>query len=440
MPVSRALALVAVFSAVQAGAQQRPSPDTMRVSLAAARKLALVGNPELFAQTFDTAIARGNLRQAGSFRFNPSADVLGASGSNGAEIGLSQEIEVFGQRGARLRARRAGLSRAAARVGDAARRTLGEVDRIFYRVVSARERSLLADSVSVLNRRLTAIAERQLAAGEISRLDYNLAAIELGRSQSRALAENREHVVLSRDFGRLLGITDRIAVYPVLDRTQHHPLAPSGVDARADAHSLVEAAGRLSPDSLITLALQSRPDLRERTAAVREASGEVSVARKEILPNLVLRGMSEPASVGDGRVLRAGVGLTLPVLNRNRGEIQARRAAAEQAELQRAALEKAIGTQVANAISTYQAAASEIEILETTVLPPARQNRVLLESAYREGKVGLPVLLLIRNQVVEAEMEYWSAWLREREAYAALAEVTGANLDAARYTVPEPGR
>jgi hypothetical protein len=52
----------------------------------------------------------------------------------------------------------------------------------------------------------------------------------------------------------------------------------------------------------------------------------------------------------------------------------------------------------------------------------------LLETAYREGKVGLPVLLLIRNQVISAELEYWTAWLEEREAFAALAEATGANM------------
>ena len=67
-------------------------------------------------------------------------------------------------------------------------------------------------------------------------------------------------------------------------------------------------------------------------------------------------------------------------------------------------------------------------MLESTVLAPARQNRQLLEIAYREGKVGLPVLLLIRNQVIDAELDYWTAWLAEREALATLAEATGANL------------
>ena len=71
-------------------------------------------------------------------------------------------------------------------------------------------------------------------------------------------------------------------------------------------------------------------------------------------------------------------------------------------------------------------------MLEATVLRPARQNRRLVEIAYREGKVGLPELLLIRNQAIDAELEYWSAWLAERQALASLAQTTGTNLTTQR--------
>lgn len=423
-------ALLHVLTPTQGISAQLPPRDTMRVTFAEARRLAIASNPELLARRLDMAIARGNLRQAGNFRFNPAADALAASGSNGAELGLSQEIEVLGQHGARVAARRAGVLRADAGVANASRLIFGVVDRTFYRVISARERSLLADTMLALNRRLTAIAERQLAAGEISRLESNLAGIELGRAQSRALSEKREQIALSRELGRLLGLDDRVLVFPVLDSTQHHPLTQTRANAPADARLLVDAAARLNVDSLVSVAFRKRPDLLEQKAAISEATAAVSVAKREVLPNLVVRGVSEPAGDGSARLLRGGVGFTLPLLNRNRGEVQARRASVEQAELQHRALEKVIATEVANAIAAYQTSAAEIEVFETSVLPPARQNRVLLESAYREGKVGLPVLLLIRNQLGEAELDYWNSWLREREAYSALKEATGENTEA----------
>jgi outer membrane protein TolC len=67
-------------------------------------------------------------------------------------------------------------------------------------------------------------------------------------------------------------------------------------------------------------------------------------------------------------------------------------------------------------------------VVENIVLDNARENRRVLEIAYNVGKVGLPVLLLIRNQVIDAELEFWEAWLARGEAAAALAAATGENI------------
>ena len=78
-------------------------------------------------------------------------------------------------------------------------------------------------------------------------------------------------------------------------------------------------------------------------------------------------------------------------------------------------------------MSAYRSATAEVAILETTVLVPARQNRGLVEIAYREGKVGIAELLLIQNQAIDAELDYWDAWLASRQARATLAEAIGQN-------------
>ena len=162
---------------------------------------------------------------------------------------------------------------------------------------------------------------------------------------------------------------------------------------------------------------------------MRQAEAQATTAGREALPNLVARGVTEPRDDGtDGRVFRPGVGITLPFFNRNRGRVQALRATARQAELERESVAQAIRAQVRAAVASFESASTEVQVLETTVLTPARQNRRLVEIAYREGKVGLPELLLIRNQAIDAELEYWTAWLAERQALASLAETTGTNL------------
>lgn len=404
--------------------------DTLRLTLSAARSTALRANPSLLAARLDTAVARGELRQASLFiRSNPTVDL-------GFEPGVSQEIEVFGQQATRTTAARAGLARAGANVTNATRLTIGDVDRAFFGLYSAVRRSRLADEVLGLTERIADVAQRQLAAGEIGRLEFNLATVELGRSRARAFAARREREQGVIEMLRLLGLPRDVTLEPVLDTTQHVPLEDSTA-AAPEAVSLTQNRARapgaavptLDTDSLTALALARRPDLAEREAARRQLEAEATAARREALPNLVVRGVTEPEDQGSGRVLRPGLGLTLPFFNRNRGRSDAFRAAARQAELERSARVATIRAEVAAAVASYQAAATAVQVLETTVLTPARQNRRLVEVAFREGKVGLPELLLIRNQAIDAELDYWTAWLAERNALTSIAEVTSANTD-----------
>lgn len=412
--------------------------DSVRLSLIEARALALRQNPELGAARLDTAVAQGELQQAGLLlRFNPEAELLGATAEKGLEIGFSQQLEIFGQQGARRGAAQSGLERAQSAVRNASRLTLGELDRAFYRLVAAVRRRDLAQDVLGLNSRLAEVASRQLQEGEIGRLDFNLATVELGRSRAGVLAARRALTDAGVELGRLVGLPSSTVVIPVVDSMLEGPPTDSAamVPLPAGQEAVEGDHLGLNTDSLTALALARRPDLAERAAAVQQANSLATLAGREALPNLVLWGVSEQEGNTD-RVFRPGVGLTLPFFNRNQGEVAARRAGTQQAELERAALTARVRAEVASAVAAYQAAATEVALLEATVLRPARQNRQLVETAYREGKVGIAELLLIRNQAIEAELEYWAVWLAARETRATLAEVTGQDFSTATPDAP----
>lgn len=411
------------------------SADTIRLSLADARTRALSANPDLAAARLDTSIARGWLRQAGVLRFNPSVDAL--SGGAGLELGLSQEVEVFGQRGIRITAERAGLARASASIANESRITLGAVDRAFFGLVAATQRNNLAREVLALNERLAEVAARQLAEGEISRLGFNLSVVELGRARARELARRREQQDAAVLLSLLVGLPPNSILAPVLDGTTEQPPLDAADPAEAAERTRADTVPALDVDSLTALALRLRPDLHAKLAAIRNAEALVSLSRREALPNFLARSVLEPAGGDGGTTVRPGLGVSLPVFNRNQGQTAALRAAARQTELERQALTVRVRAEVSTAVTAYLAAAAEVAVLENTVLKPARQNRALVEIAYREGKVGIAELLLIQNQAIDAELDYWAAWLAGREALATLAEVTAQNI--ARGAKPPPG-
>lgn len=248
------------------------------------------------------------------------------------------------------------------------------------------------------------------------------------------------------EFRELLGLPPSAAVIAITDDAPPPAAITTPTVGTADSagrHAITPRTSApaiiMNVDSLTALAIARRPDLAERSAAIAEANAEVSVARREAFPGLAARASSEQS--GTERQLRPGIGVTIPFFNLNRGEIAARRSAAAQAAADREAVVLRIRSEVARAVTSYEMAAAEAAVLENTVLATARENRRLLEIAYQEGKVGLPVLLLIRNQVIDAELEFWDAWLAEREARAALAAATGENVIGFVPTaMPEPSK
>jgi cobalt-zinc-cadmium efflux system outer membrane protein len=257
-------------------------------------------------------------------------------------------------------------------------------------------------------------------------MEANLAEIEAGRARARVLAAQREATSARLELQRLTGILPDREVR-LLDEV------PAG-----------RAPTALDPDSLISLALARRPDLAAHTRAVDQAETLTGLARREAIPNvrigvfverdaLAYRGTGLPGAPVGSRALespRIGLGVSLPVplFDRNQGEVAERKAQAQQARLRRAATELAVRTQVTDAYRAYLAASEEARVFARDVLQPARTNQQLLEAAFRAGKVGLPTLVLLRNQLLDAELGYWDAWLSERRALVAL-EAATATLD-----------
>lgn len=433
-----ALACTLIGLAVPASALAAQPPtgtiptDTVTLSLAEVQRLAGRHNLEFLAARQEIAIARGDLRQARVYRFNPDLALQTSGGIRGRsdtpyELALTQEIEFAGQRGLRIRAARTGVARASSIVRDAGRLTLAEASISYYQALAAAQRLAVARDALTLTDRLLVAVRTQLREGEISALEANLAEIESGRARGRVLASERMATGASLGLKQAIGLPPETPIRLSeisTDTLGRAPVAPAPV--------------MVDEDSLVALALARRPDLAARTAAVREFERLTSLARREAIPNLRLGAVMERAEGESSPAIGPAIGLSLPFFNRNQGLVDQRRALAEQARFARRAAELRVRTEVADAVYAYRAASSEAAIFETSVLRPARENSELLETAFRAGKIALPTLLLLRNQLLDAELGYWDAWLARHEALVELDAATSAILPADFLLSPPP--
>ena len=411
----RIVALASMLAAwsvpARLSAQGTTTPDTIRLTLAEAQRLSLERNPAFLADAEERAIARGELRQAHALLPNPHLEIEGPGaatdgGFSRYEAALSQEIEWAGQRGLRIDAAESGVRRAAQLVRDAARLTLADASVAYYAAVAAARRLDVVEEIFDSNQRLLAAVRTQVSEGEISALEGSLAEIEVARARARVLSARRDARSAELALKRAIG------------------LAPNAAIRLDDELPDVSPQASLQPDSLVQLALERRPDLAARSATVAQLEASTRLARREAIPNIEISSLIEREEASGETRFGIGVGLPFPIWNRNQGTAASLRAQAQQAGWSRQAVELRVRTEVADAYQAYVTASEEATIFERDVLQPAQQNQRLLEIAYREGKIDLPALLLLRNQLLDAELSYWDAWLARRESLVELESAT----------------
>ncbi len=400
-----------------------PRADTLVLTLAEAQQRAVTFNPWYLASREDVAVARGEQRQARLPRFNPDVFIGMPGLASGVgpeyEFSLTQELEVAGQRGLRSRTAGLGVDRARALVLNSVRLVVAEASIAWYRTFAAQRRRELAERQFDLTGRLLDAVRIQAREGDISTMEANLAEIEAGRARTRLLAARRESSAAELELKRVTGMS--------VDQELH----------LADATVLptLPDPATLSEDSLVRHAVAARADLAAGATAVREADAQIALIRRETLPNLraSLLARRDPGE-GSPR-FGLGLGLTLPFLNRNQGMVAQHDALARQARHTVGAIEAQVRTEVVTALRAFRTATEEVTVFTTSVLEAAQRHNDMLETAYQAGKIALPTLLLLRNQLLDAQQEYWASWLAQREAWVALE----AAIQATALPDPEQG-
>ncbi|MGE0160847.1 MAG: TolC family protein [Gemmatimonadales bacterium] len=377
--------------------------------------MAVRANPELLASSWRPTAALGDVRSARTLAFNPDVTFEARSPSAGfasryeAAVGL--EIEVAGQRGLRAAAGEAGYRATSRRFADDGRTVLRDVERAYHRLVAAERRQELVEQISALNGRLAEAVAVQLEEGEVSVLEANLAGIESARARALAMEAGSERSTAALELAGLLGLGGDALV-----RTRG-PAPEAGSVADVDPGTRVERA------------LAARPDLLAQEEEVERVRQEARLTGRAVFPNLSVAALATREDPASDPRFGVALGFELPLFNRSQGLAERRRAEVAEAEEARRATSLRVRREVEDAVRTYESARRQVELLEEEMLGPIRENQGLLETAFREGKIDLTELLLLRNQLLDAELSYWSAWERRERARTDLAAATGEILD-----------
>jgi cobalt-zinc-cadmium efflux system outer membrane protein len=367
------------------------------ITLDQAVEIAFEKNPDLAAAANELLIARGETQRADYIsQFNPQVlsgfDYRTRSGKSNSQdwrTGLSQELEIFGQRGLRQQSAKLGYQRTEAEVRNQVRLLTAAVKMTFYEAVRARNRSKLLTELEALNHKLADAAQTRFKAGEIGQIDFNLARVRYGESRSELINGIEIYRLECSSLGRLLG---------------------NAVGAEPEpAAELVAEPLHVDMGNLLDVAKAKRPDLKAARAEVWRLQSEAALNSKLALPNPTI-GVFVGHEQNTERFAGLALGIPFPLFNRRQGEATAIAGRLSQARNKLRATELNVEHEVRDAYYKYTAALRALRTSQENVVAPARESFSLLEAAFNAGKLDLLSLSVAERQSFDAQMGYLDSW------------------------------
>lgn len=385
-------------------------PITLAEALAEADR-----SPTLGAAAASVDEARGNLEQARKYTYNPAigvsaGPVFGAGQGTvyDFEVGISQGIELGGERSARRRSATA-VRDAASEALAATRNDLrAEIRRAFHLALVAHARVGVTTENELAARQFQGAARERLQLGAATQTDVNVAVAGLGRAIAAKKAAERDLLLARQALGEALGVA--------VD------LEPTGAMPTFNQAPANE-------DQLVAESLRARRDLvaADRVEAARAA--DVDLADALAMPDPELSVAWARSAIEDSDAIIVGLRVELPLWNRNQGNRSAARALRHRATIEAKAVRASVERDVRTASRRYRSAIDAVSAFDQQVVGTLAENLQLARETLAAGKLGLLDVNNVRRDLVESQLTYLDAITEAVESRAVLERALGRSLE-----------
>ena len=403
------------------GSGEEPAPNDA-LAIERAVDLALDRNLDLMAKRFDVDLASAQVVTAG-LRANPMLsvgadymDLLGShfqnDSSNGAgppeyNVRLDYPFDVAGKRRKRLAVANADRSISELLLLNALRE-------LSFEVRSACLDVLQTGAVLDLGRRQLETLESVVEINEVRVRDGDLAKSELMRTRLAARQVAGAIRLSELDLAKAQTALGLLLASPA-------DAVPVGVQGPIPSE-------RIDPEvaALRAEAIAERPDLRAIEQARGRADADVSLQRALAVTDLgVGVQYHRQTAFAKGDSLGFFLNGTLPVFDRNQGEIRRARTTMSQVEAQITAFRASLDADVVRAVASYRAARDRLNVFEGGALDEAKEVRDAAEYAYRRGEVSFLEFLDAQRAFIETTRSYYEALADHARARFEIDYVTG---------------
>ena len=388
---------------VVVGGQDRLTMPAAQVrsalTLADIERMALENNPTLPQALSDIEAARGRATQAGLLP-NPTigytgSEISGGPVIRGGEHGLfvEQTIPLGGKLGLSRQIFNREATQAEALRDVQRQRILTDVRILYYEALAAERRVDVRQRLAALGAEAVTVTRQLFNTGAADRPDVLTSEIEA----------HQLHVALETAHNDRYRVWHRLAAL-VGDAS----LAPRPLDGSIDA-----PVPELQREAVVQDILAQSPELKAARATIQRAQAALSRARREPMPDLILRGSGQynrELLESNGRPVgwEAGVdvGFTIPLFNRNQGAVAESRAELGHAEKEVTRIELMLQARAADVFDAYLTNLRNAETYKSEIVPRAEESYRLYLARYREMAAAYPQVLVAQRTLFQVTDEY----------------------------------
>jgi len=365
-----------------------------------------------------TAGLRGNPLVFGSVDNAPYGEYsTDRPGEVGYGITVIQPIDINRKRVYRVIAAERARQVIHAQYQDAVRVEIDMVSMLFIDALAARETMRYVEASIAGLQEVLATVERLVKGAEMTSLERERVLVQL---DSATLA--REQAAAAFDKA-----CEQLAAALSLPAPAEAPLELRG-SLRTDL-SQVPAL-----EQTIQLAQINRPDLRAFQLGIQRAGAEIDLAVKERYPDVFVLytpwGLTDNSGIGERNAESWGISgmASVPLFNRNQGNIRRAQLSREQTSLEWAQLQRQVETEARQAYRDLEAARAKTERLEAVILPRAHAIRDKTLAQMRGGQVDALSYLQAQREYVDVVRQFRDALIDLRRAALRINTVVGVRL------------
>ena len=300
--------------------------------------------------------------------------------------GVAQTFEIAGQQGLRHQSAQASLAAQDQEIAETGRNIRAQVEEQFVHVLTLQKQIETEQRTLVLIERNTLLSSKRVEAGEDSKLDGNLAIVDAERARNQLNLLQEQLTRAKSALSLLLQIPQQ--------------------DVQEVVGELQPITSTYSLDDLLASA-ELRPA--NKALSLRESSARNSLAleRSMVYPDVTvsLNYSREAGLDGDDKITSLGFSLPIPLFRKNAAGIGRATSELSQVEIDRKAFERDTQANIRAAWERRQNLQQRLQQLNSEVSTKLEENLKLSQLAFQSGEIGLPQLLLVQRQTIDAQRD-----------------------------------